>query len=100
MDDVKLPWYVDLLNINLDNHDLTEAKSRIRLLAGAFRKDGTRITQNLDSRRRQSTIGRRVYSAQPRSSRWKLLRRWSLPVKQKHVQTIGTLPLPLSMPMA
>ena len=43
-----LPWYVDLLNINLDNHDLTEAKRRIRLLADAFRKDGTRITQNLD----------------------------------------------------
>jgi len=48
MDDIKLPWYVDLLNINLDNHDLTEAKRRIRLLADAFRKDGTRITQNLD----------------------------------------------------
>ena len=26
MDDVKLPWYVDLLNINLDNYDLDEAK--------------------------------------------------------------------------
>jgi malate synthase len=46
MDEVKLPWYVDLLNINLDNHDLTEAKRRIRLLADAFRKDGTRITEN------------------------------------------------------
>ena len=46
--DVKLPWYVDLLNINLDNHDLTEAKRRIGLLADAFRKDGTRITENLD----------------------------------------------------
>jgi malate synthase len=48
MDEVKLPWYVDLLNINLDNHDLTEAKRRIKLLADAFRKDGTRITENLD----------------------------------------------------
>ena len=48
MDDIKLPWYVDLLNINLDNHDLTEAKRRIKLLADAFRKDGTRITENLD----------------------------------------------------
>jgi malate synthase len=47
-DDVKLPWYIDLLNINLGNHDLTEAKRRIRLLAEAFRKDGTRITGNLD----------------------------------------------------
>jgi malate synthase len=48
MDDIKLPWYVDLLNINLDNLDLAEAKRRIRLLADAFRKDGTRITENLD----------------------------------------------------
>jgi malate synthase len=45
---VKLPWYIDLLNINLETHDLTEAKRRIRLLAEAFRKDGTRITENLD----------------------------------------------------
>jgi malate synthase len=48
MDEIKLPWYVDLLNINLDNHDLTEAKRRIKLLADTFRKDGTRITENLD----------------------------------------------------
>jgi malate synthase len=48
IDDVKLPWYVDLLNINLNNFDLTEAKRRIRLMADAFRKDGTRITENLD----------------------------------------------------
>jgi malate synthase len=48
MDDVKLPWYIDLLNINLNNYDLSEAKRRIRLLAEAFRKDGTRITENLD----------------------------------------------------
>jgi malate synthase len=47
-DDVKLPWYIDLLNINLENLDLAEAKRRIRLLAEAFRKDGTRITENLD----------------------------------------------------
>jgi len=48
LDDVKLPWYIDLLNINLDNHDLNEAKRRIRLLTDAFRKDGTRVTENLD----------------------------------------------------
>jgi malate synthase len=48
MDAVKLPWYIDLLNINLENCDLTEAKRRTRLLAEAFRKDGTRITDNLD----------------------------------------------------
>jgi malate synthase len=46
--DVKLPWYIDLLNINLDNDDLAEARRRIRLLTDAFRKDGTRVTGNLD----------------------------------------------------
>ena len=48
MDEVKLPWYIDLLNITLGTHDLSEAKRRIRLLADAFRTDGTRITANLD----------------------------------------------------
>jgi malate synthase len=46
--DIKLPWYVDLLNITLGNHDLQEARRRIRLLADAFRADRTRITANLD----------------------------------------------------
>src|SRR5262249_37525252 len=48
LDEIKLPWYIDLLNINLENRDLAEAQRRIRLLAEAFRKDGTRITENLD----------------------------------------------------
>jgi malate synthase len=48
MDEVKLPWYIDLLNINLNNTDLNESKRRIRTLADAFRKDGTRMTENLD----------------------------------------------------
>jgi malate synthase len=52
MGDRKLPWYIDLLNINLDNHDLKEAQRRIRLLTEAFRKDGTRITENLDFERK------------------------------------------------
>jgi malate synthase len=47
-EDIKLPWYIDLLNINLENHDVAEARRRIRLLTEAFRKDGTRITGNLD----------------------------------------------------
>jgi malate synthase len=47
-DNVKLPWYIDLLNINLDNLDLAEAKRRIHLFAEAFRRDGTRLTENLD----------------------------------------------------
>ena len=45
---VKLPWYIDLLNLNLDNHDLTTAKSRIQAYIEAFERDGTRITENLD----------------------------------------------------
>jgi malate synthase len=45
---VKLPWYIDLLNLNLDVHDLTESKRRIALFTAAFGKDGSRITKNLD----------------------------------------------------
>ena len=48
LSDVKLPWYIDLLNATLGNHDLAEAKRRIQRLRDAFRKDGTRITENLD----------------------------------------------------
>jgi malate synthase len=48
LSEIKLPWYIDLLNINLDNHDLQEARRRIRALTWAFRADGTRITENLD----------------------------------------------------
>jgi malate synthase len=48
LDETKLPWYIDLLNITLGNHDLNEAKRRIKLLSDAFRADGTRITANLD----------------------------------------------------
>jgi malate synthase len=47
-DAVKLPWYIDLLNITLGVQDLGEAKRRIELLRDAFHKDGTRITANLD----------------------------------------------------
>jgi malate synthase len=44
----KMPWFVDLLNINLNVSDLSEARRRIRLLVDAFTRDGTRITENLD----------------------------------------------------
>jgi malate synthase len=60
MDGVKLPWYVDLLNINLDNHDLNEAKRRINLLTEAFRKNGTRITENVDFAKPRSQAGDRI----------------------------------------
>jgi malate synthase len=48
MDPVKMPWYIDLLNINLNNYNLEEGKRRIGMFLDAFRKDGTRITKNLD----------------------------------------------------
>ena len=48
VDPVKMPWYIDLLNINLGVTDLDEARRRIALLRDAFHKDGTRITRNLD----------------------------------------------------
>ena len=47
-ENVKAPWYIDLLNINLDNHDLSKARTRIEQYVDAFRRDGTRITENLD----------------------------------------------------
>src|SRR5215831_16332720 len=57
MDEVKLPWYIDLLNINLDNHDLNESRRRIKLLTDAFHKNGTRITENLDFAKPRSQAG-------------------------------------------
>jgi malate synthase len=44
----KLPWYIDLLNLNLNNVDLAVAKKRIEMYNEGFIKDGTRITENLD----------------------------------------------------
>jgi malate synthase len=46
--DAKTPWYIDLLNINIDNVDLATARERIRRYLEAFAADGTRITENLD----------------------------------------------------
>jgi len=45
---VKLPWFIDLLNINLNNTNLEVAKERIKMYVDAFKKDGTRITENID----------------------------------------------------
>jgi malate synthase len=44
----KAPWYIDLLNVNLDNDDLVEARRRIGQYMEVFAKDGTRVTENLD----------------------------------------------------
>jgi malate synthase len=44
----KLPWFIDLLNINLGNHDLAEAKRRIQLFIDEFGSHGKRVTGNVD----------------------------------------------------
>jgi len=44
----KPPWYIDLLNLNLDNHDLDRARARIDEYLRGFARDGTRTTANLD----------------------------------------------------
>ena len=54
---MKAPWYIDLLNINLNNHDLETARERIRLYRDAFRHEGTRFTENLDFMREAATTG-------------------------------------------
>jgi len=48
LDPIKLPWYIDLLNITLGVHDLSKAKQRIELLRRTFEQTGERITANLD----------------------------------------------------
>jgi malate synthase len=49
LDPVKAPWYIDLLNINLNNYDLGIAKQRIAQYIATFKNQGTRITENLDT---------------------------------------------------
>ena len=46
--EIKFPWFIDLLNINLNNTDLETAKERINLYMETFTKKGSRITENLD----------------------------------------------------
>jgi len=45
---IKLPWFIDLLNINLNNVDLNVARNRITLYIDEFSKNNIRITDNLD----------------------------------------------------
>jgi malate synthase len=44
----KLPWFIDLLNLNLNNKNLELAKDRIAMYIDAFKKQGRRITENLE----------------------------------------------------
>jgi malate synthase len=48
LDRVKLPWYIDLLNITLGVGDHAEARRRIELLRKTFHDDGARLTHNMD----------------------------------------------------
>ncbi len=45
---LKPPWYIDLLDINLDNHDLGRARARIEAYMNKLGHEGTRITENVD----------------------------------------------------
>jgi malate synthase len=44
----KIPWFIDLLNINLNNESLEEARKRIASYIQAFKNEGKRITENPD----------------------------------------------------
>jgi len=44
----KPPWYIDLLNLNIDNHDLDRARERIESYLKALGRNGARITENVD----------------------------------------------------
>ena len=45
---VKPPWYVDLLNLNLGNHDLDIARDRVARFIATFASEDARTTANLD----------------------------------------------------
>jgi len=47
-DEIKLPWFIDLLNLTLGINDRDEARRRIAALRRAFADDGRRITENVD----------------------------------------------------
>lgn len=46
--DIKAPWYIDLLNLNLNNETLELARKRIRTYYETLLQTGNRITENLD----------------------------------------------------
>ncbi len=46
--EVKPPWYIDLLNLNLGNYEVSVARERIAHYLGTLAKDGRRVTENLD----------------------------------------------------
>ncbi len=46
--EIKMPWFIDLLNINLNNTNLEVAKKRIMIYSQTFKSENKRITENLD----------------------------------------------------
>ena len=49
LDQSKTPWYIDLLNINLNNDSLPRAQQRIGKYLRTLKLEGNRITENLDT---------------------------------------------------
>jgi malate synthase len=47
--DTKAPWYVDLLNLNLGQYDVSEASRRVQRYLEALSGRGVRITENVDA---------------------------------------------------
>jgi malate synthase len=52
----KPPWYIDLLNLNLGNHDLPEARRRVARYLSDLRSSGRRATENLDFAAQQQLV--------------------------------------------
>jgi malate synthase len=48
LSEIKFPWFIDLLNINLNNTDMELAKERIEMYINTFKSNGSRIVENLD----------------------------------------------------
>jgi malate synthase len=46
--EIKMPWFIDLLNLNLNNTDLSVARQRIKLYFETLRHEHKRITENPD----------------------------------------------------
>ena len=44
----KPPWFIDLLNLTLDNEDRAVARTRVAAYRKTLREDGRRITANLE----------------------------------------------------
>ena len=43
---LKAPWYIDVLNLTLDNHDRAECAGRVAGYLDDLRTTGTRVTRN------------------------------------------------------